>query len=112
MLKTIHTHISHFWGSSLGCISGSGWICSVRAIHGGDDGRGLPVWLVKVDVTGSSPVCKYRLLCDETVVASSPISLVRKIHGALVGPRGLIVMIWYSRMGGGSTQARRERRKP
>lgn len=65
-----------------------------------------------MDVVGSCPVCEYRLLRDEAVVASSPISLVGKIHGALAGPRGLVVMIGYSRMGGGSTQETRERSKP
>lgn len=68
-----------------------------------------------MDVEGASPVCKHRLLRDEAVVASSSAPLVGEIHGALVGPRGLIVMIRHRGMGGGSTrgaeESRRERSK-
>lgn len=112
MLETVHTYILHFWGSSLEWISGSSWNRRAWAVRASDDGSGLPVWLVKVDVEGLSPVCKHRLLCDEAVVAPSPAPLVGEIHGALVGPRGLIVMIRHGGMGGGSTrEPRREEQR-
>lgn len=60
-----------------------------------------------MDIEGSSPVCKHRLLCDETVVASTSASLVEKVHGALGGPRGLVVMIRHGGMRGGSTRGER-----
>lgn len=96
--------------SSLEWTSGSR---SVRAVRVGGDGSGLPVRLVKVDVVGASPVCKHLLLRDEAVVASSPAPLVGEIHGALVGPRGLVVMIRHRGMGGGSTrrESRGEKRR-
>ena len=56
-----------------------------------------------MDVEGSRPVGEHHLLGDEPVVASSPAPLVGEIHGALVGPRGLVVMIRHGGMGGGST---------
>lgn len=60
-----------------------------------------------MDVEGSGPVCKHDLLRDEAVVASSSAPLVCEIHGALVGPRGLIVMIRQRGMRGGSTRESR-----
>lgn len=57
-----------------------------------------------MDVEGSSPVCKHRLLRDEAVVASSAAPLVGEVHGAFVGPRGLVVMIRHGGMRGGSTR--------
>lgn len=98
------THIFHTsGGSSLERISRSSWNRSVWAVCAGSDSSWLPVRLVKVDVEGSSPVCKHRLLRDEAVVASSSAPLVGEIHGALVGPQGLVVMIRQRGMRGGST---------
>lgn len=107
-LGTVHTHILHFGGSSPEWISGSNWC--VRAVCAGDDSGGLPVWLVKVDIECSSPVCKHRFLRDEAVVAPSSAPLVGKIHAALVWARGLIVMIWHRGMRGRSTCERGEGR--
>lgn len=66
---------------------------------------------MEVDVEGSSPVCERGLLRDEAVVASSPAPLVGEIHGALVGPRGLVVMVRQRGMRGGSAWERDEERE-
>lgn len=63
-----------------------------------------------MDIEGSSPVGEHHLLCDEAVVASTPASLMGEIHRALIGPRGLIVMIQHRGMGGGSARERRRGR--
>lgn len=98
--KCPHTYILYFLrGCVPGWTSGSGW--SVRAVS-----ARLPVGLVEVDVEGSGPVCENRLLGDEAVVASSPALLVGEIHGALVGPHGLVVMIRQRGMRGGSGEGR------
>lgn len=93
-------------------ISGSTRKSRAWAVWSGDGSRGLPVWLVKVDVEGSSPVLEHSLLCDEAVVASLSTPLVGQIHGALVWPVELVVMIRHRGMGGGPAREReRESRK-
>lgn len=75
-------------------------------------GRGLPVRLVKADVEGSGPVGEDRLLRDEAVVAPPSTPLVGEIHGALVRPAGLVVVIRHGGMGGGSVRkVERERER-
>lgn len=81
----------------------------MRAVPADGDSR-LPVWLVKVDVEPSSPVCEHHLLRDEAMVTSTSAPFMRQIHGALGGPGGLIVMVGHGGMGGGSTVHERKGR--
>lgn len=55
--------------------------------------RGAPVRLVEVDVKSPCPVGEDPLLCDEAVVAAPPPTLVRNVHGALVRPTWLVVVV-------------------
>lgn len=79
------------------------------AVRSRDNSHRLPVWLVKADVEGSSPVREDRLLRDEAVVASLSTPLVGQIHGALVWPVGLVVMVRHGGMGGGSAEGREQK---
>lgn len=90
-------------------IPGSNQKSRAWAVRSRDDSHRLPVWLVKVDVEGSSPVREDRLLRDEAVVASLSTPLVGQIHGALVWPVGLVVMVRHGGMGGGSAEGREQK---
>lgn len=65
---------------------------------------GRPVGLVEVDVERPRPVGEHGPLRDEAVVAASTPPLMRQIHGALVGSRGLVVMIRHGGMRGRSVR--------
>lgn len=93
-----HKHTSQ---TSAQWVSGASWSRCVRAVCSADESRGPPVWLVKVDIVGLSPVCEHYLLGDEAMVASLSTPFVGEIHGALVRSPGLIVMIWHRGVGGG-----------
>lgn len=51
-----------------------------------------------MDVEGPRPLGEYGPLRDEAVVAASTPPLMGQIHGALVGSRGLVVVIRHGGM--------------
>lgn len=52
-----------------------------------------PVRLVEVDVKCPCPVGEDPLLCNEAVVAATPATLMRYVHGALVWAAWLIIVV-------------------